>query len=122
MIRFITIVILTALLSFITGLYSPAWWSFALVAFIVAICLPQTPLQAFASGFLALFLLWAGLAWWIDVNNDSILSSRISQLLGVGNHPFLLVLITGFISGLIAGLAAVSASFLRAKKKELVLS
>ena len=65
---------------------------------------------------MALLLLWGGLAYWIDIKNESILSTRISQLMGIGNNPVLLVLITGIIGGLVGGFAAMSASFLRARK------
>jgi len=60
--------------------------------------------------------LWGGLAFWIDVKNDSILSVRISQLMGIGNNPVILILITGLIGGLVGGFAAMSASFLRSRK------
>ena len=107
--------LLTALLSFIAGLYFP-WWSIAIAAFIVALLVHQNAGMAFASAFLAMLLLWSGLAWWINVNNENILSLKIAELLGIGNNTFLLVLITGLIGGLIAGLAAMSGSFLRARK------
>jgi hypothetical protein len=108
--KFIVALLLTALLSFITSLWF-AWWSIAIVAFIVAILVPQRPWKSFLSGFLGLFLLWGVLAKWIDANNDSILSSKISILLGIGNNPFYLILITAFVGGLVAGFAALTASF-----------
>jgi len=107
--------LLTALLSFIAGLYFP-WWSIAIAAFIVAVLVHQKAGMAFASAFLAMLLLWSGLAGWINFNNENILSLKIAELLGIGNNTFLLVLITGIIGGLVGGLAAMSGSFLRARK------
>lgn len=114
--KFLTALILTALLSFVTGLYS-RWWIFAIAAFTVALLVHQKAGKAFLSAFFALFLLWAGLAWWMDSSNDSLLSSKIAELLGIGSNSFLLILITGCVAGLVAGFAAMSGSYLRSTKK-----
>lgn len=113
--KFIVALIVTASLSFVGCLYFP-WWSIAVAAFITALLIHQRSWKAFLAGFMALLLLWGGLAYWIDIKNESILSTRISQLMGIGNNPVLLVLITGIIGGLVGGFAAMSASFLRARK------
>jgi hypothetical protein len=114
--KFLVALILTVLLSFIAGLYLP-WWSIAIAAFIVALLVHQKALKAFFSGFLGVFLLWGALAEWIDLKNESILSARIGELLTIGSHPFLLVLLTGLIGGLVAGFAAMSGSYLRSRPK-----
>jgi len=113
--KFWVALILTALLSFISGLYLP-WWGMAFVAFAVAILVHQKAGKAFLSGFAGLFLLWVLLAWWIDKANGGNLSYRIAQLLQV-NSRFLLVLITGFVAGIVGGFAAMSGSYLRSSKK-----
>jgi len=111
--KFSVSVLLTALLSFVAGIYLPWWWSFAIAAFLVAILIHQKTGKAFFSGFLSLFILWAGLAWWIDMKNESILSTKIASLLPLGGSPILLILVTGIIGGLVAGFASMSGSFLR---------
>jgi hypothetical protein len=113
--KFLAALILTALLSFIAGLYLP-WWSIVIAAFIVALLVRQKAGIAFLSGFCGLLLLWSGLSFWIDSKNESIFSAKIGVLLGIGNNPFLLVLITGIIGGLVAGFAAMSGSFLISSK------
>lgn len=113
--KFLVALLLTVLLSFIAGLYLP-WWSIAIAAFVVALVVYQKAGIAFLSGFLGLFLLWSGLALWIDAKNESIFSAKIGALLGIGNNPFLLILITGIISGLVGGFAAMTGSFARSKK------
>ncbi len=110
--KFIAAVIITLLLSFISGLYLP-WWGIAVISFVVALVIHQRGWRAFLSGFLALFLLWILLALWRDIPNDSILSSKIGDLLGVGRSPMLVMLITGLIGGLVAGIAALTGSLLR---------
>ncbi|MEP7377343.1 MAG: hypothetical protein ABI675_28330 [Chitinophagaceae bacterium] len=113
--KFSVALILTALLSFINGLYF-SWWGIAIAAFLIALLVRQKARMAFASAFSALLLLWSGLAWWINIENENILSARIGELLGIGNNPFLLIMITGAIGGLVAGFAAMSGSFLRSSK------
>jgi hypothetical protein len=110
--KFLAALILTVLLSFIAGLYLP-WWGIAIAAFVVALIVYQNAGMAFLAAFAGLLLLWSGLAFWIDSGNESILSARIGELLGIGNNAFLLILITGAIGGLVAGFAAMSGSFLR---------
>ena len=102
--KFATSLIITALLSFAVGLYLP-WWSLAIAAFAVAALIPQKPWMAWLSGFLALFLLWGGLATWIDIRNLHILSGKVAQLLPVGGSVVLLILFTAFIGALVAGFA-----------------
>jgi|SRR6218665_3851435 len=114
--KFIAALLLTALLSFVSGLYMP-WWSLAIVAFLVGILIHQKPGKAFLAGFLAVFLLWGSLALWIDIRNTHILSARIGELLGVGSNAMLLILITALIGGLVAGFAAMSGSYFRSGKK-----
>jgi hypothetical protein len=114
--KFIISLLLTALVSFTAGLYLD-WWSIAPAAFIITLCIPQQPGKAFLSGFLALFLLWGGLAWCIDSRNGQVLSVRIAQLLGFGGSSFLLVFVTALIGALVAGFASLAASYAVSKKR-----
>lgn len=110
--KFIISTILTALLCFVLGLYLP-WWSIAIGAFIVALAIHQAGWKAFLAAFLALFLLWCGHAWIINEANDGILAKKISVLILNIENPYLLILVTGFIGALVAGLAAVTGSLAR---------
>ena len=50
--KFLSAVILTALLAFATGLYGVMpWWSFAITSLIVAMAVHQKAGKAFLSGF-----------------------------------------------------------------------
>lgn len=111
--KFFNAILLTGLLSFIAGLYVPYWWFFAVVAFLVAALIHQRGAKAFFSGFLALFILWFALAFWIDFENESVLSTKIASLLPLGGSKWMLMLVTGFIGGLVAGFAALTGSYLR---------
>lgn len=114
MIRYIISILLTALLSFVSGLYLP-WWGIAIAAFAVGVMIPQKPFYSFLSGFVGVFLLWEILAWWIDSKNNGILSQKIAQILPLGGSTVLLILITSLVGALVAGLAALAASYVRWK-------
>lgn len=113
--KFLISLILTALLSFAACLYLP-WWSIAIVAFLIAALIPQKPFKAFLAAFVALFLLWGGLSFWISNNNDHILAHKVSQLILKMNNPYVLILATAVIGALVAGCAALAGSYLRKSK------
>lgn len=117
--KFITAIILTAMTGFIAGIlsFSP-WWGFAITSLLVAVLVHQKAGKAFLAGFLGIFLLWAGLAWWIDMKNNGILSHKIAQILPLGGNTLLLIIITGVVGGLVAGFAAMSGSYLRASSRK----
>jgi hypothetical protein len=110
--KFVAATLLIALLSFACGLYFP-WWVIAPVSFIVSLLIPQRPLAAFMAGFLALFLLWGGLALAIDLANGSILSARVAAILPLGGSSYAIVIVTGVIGALVGGGSALTAAFLR---------
>ena len=110
--KFFTAILLTALLAFIAGLYLP-WWSIAIIAFAVAALVHQKPVKAFFAGFLGLFLLWGGLAFWIDMKNNHVLSKKVAALMKFGESSVTIILITALVGALVAGFAALSGSYLR---------
>lgn len=113
--RFIISILVIAILSFVSGQYFP-WWAIAVVAFGVAVFIRQKPLPSFISGFLGVFLLWVILSVLINSANAGILAGRMGELLGTGNNPSVLMLVTGLVGGLVAGFASLSASFISVKK------
>ena len=110
--KFVVSVLITALLSFAAGIYLD-WWSIAPAAFIVSLAIHQKPGRAWLSGFLALFLLWGIIAWWIDVKNQHVLSQKVALIIPLGGSAFLLILVTAFVGALVAGFAALTASYVR---------
>lgn len=110
--KFLVSLLLTGLLSVVACLYLP-WWSIALAAFLVTIFIYQSPLRAFLTGFLSLLLVWGTLAWWISSNNEHLLAHKISIVMFKTDSPFLLITVTALIGALVAGLGALSGSFMR---------
>jgi hypothetical protein len=114
--KFFVAVVLTALLAFISGLFLP-WWGIAITSLLVAVLVHQKSVKAFLAGFLGVFFLWAALAWWIDMKNNGVLSAKIALVLPLGGNVILLIIVSGFIGGLVAGMAGMSGSFLRSSGK-----
>ena len=105
-------IILTALLSFVAGLYLP-WWSIAIAAFVSVLLIPLSSGRAFVAGFAGVFVLWLLLALWIDIKNQHILSRKIAEIFPLGGSSFAIILVSAVIGALVGGLSATSASFLR---------
>ena len=112
--KLIVSIVLTALLSAGACLYLP-WWMIAVVAFLVAAVIPQTPGKSFVSGFVALFLLWGVLAWFLSNNNNHVLAHKLSVVILQKNSAVLLVAVTALIGGLVAGFASLTGSYVRKK-------
>jgi hypothetical protein len=110
--KFIITLIIISMLSFAACLYFP-WWSVAIVSFLIILFIPQRPGTAFLCGFFALFILWAGLSFWISNNNDHVLAHKISLLVLSVDNPFLLILITGLIGGITGGLGSLAGGLSR---------
>ncbi|MGN6165709.1 MAG: hypothetical protein ACTHOF_14320 [Flavisolibacter sp.] len=114
--KFLLAVLLTAVVSFVAGMFLP-WWSIAIVSFLVALLLVQNVGKGFLSGFLGIFILWGLLSFWIDIKNESILSHKVAQLFPLGGSSVLMILITSFIGALVGGFAAMAGSSLRPVKR-----
>jgi hypothetical protein len=112
LIKFLVNTLLIALLCFTGGLFFPNW-IIAPIAFVVSLLLPMRPLLAFLSGFLALFLLWGGLALAANLANGGILATRIAWLLPLSGSPYALILVTALVGALVGGGGALTASYLK---------
>lgn len=122
--RFFLRFILILVLGYPTGLLLP-WWGIAIVAFLVGAILSekrrrrvfakkQPPARSFLAGFLAIFLLWGGMAFFLNSQNESFLAGKIAQLI-TENPPIpghsLLILSTALIGGILGGLSALTGNF-----------
>ncbi|MCW3112235.1 MAG: hypothetical protein JWR18_631 [Segetibacter sp.] len=113
--KFLIAFILTALLSFAGCLFFP-WWIIALAAFIVALVISQTPFKSFLSAFAALFVLWFVQSFLIDNRNDHLLATKVASILSLGGSPLAVIILSSLIGGLVAGMAALTASFARGRR------
>jgi hypothetical protein len=112
--KIITAIVLTGFLAYVLGVYSTLpWWSFAVSSLVVSVTIGQRPGKSFLSGFLGLFLLWAGMALIKDAANEHILSAKVATILPLGGSYLVLILVTGIVGGLVSGLAALTGSYIR---------
>lgn len=110
--KFLLMIILMVGLAFCACLFLP-WWSIAPAVFLVAVFSDHKPPAAFLGGFLALFFLWGGLSWWMSSANDHLLAGKMSIIILQSNQPYMLILLTALIGGIVAAFAALSGSMLR---------
>lgn len=110
--KFVIAIVLTILLAFTAGLYLP-WWSVAIAGFIVAALIRQSPIKSFLSGFLGLFIFWGVLSLWIDNKNGGLLSQKIATIIPLGGSTMLLIFAGALIGSIVAGMGALTASYLR---------
>jgi vacuolar-type H+-ATPase subunit F/Vma7 len=119
--KFIVSFFLTILLSFAGSLFLP-WWIIAVAAFLVAALIHQRPFKAFLAGFIALFALWGVQAILIDNQNEHLLATKVAAILPLGGSYIALILVTAFIGGLVAGMSALTASFLRGSRRKPIVT
>lgn len=97
--------IATLIVAIILSQFLP-WWSVMVASFVTALFFSLKRAAVFLIPFLAIFLFWAAYAFWLGNANDFILSKKIAILLPLGGNAILLILVTGMIGGLAAGVAA----------------
>lgn len=115
------------------GLQYFSWWIIAVVAFLVGLILSEKkprrlfdkrvpPTLSFLMGFLAIVLVWGGMAYWIDQQNASLLSQKIFDLLFGSimspesqsnvSAPWAMIGLTAIVGGLLGGFSALTGNLL----------
>jgi hypothetical protein len=105
----VIIIILAGLLE----LFLP-WWSIVIAAFIGGAIFPSR--VNFLAGFLAISILWLGMALIIDSSAAAPLVERVAAIF-MGISKTLLLTVTALIGGLVGGFAAMSGGALRKQRK-----
>lgn len=105
--KFIVSTLVTIFLAYALGLYLP-WWSVAVAGICCGLGIRQHAALSFLSSFLGVFLLWGLMSYLISINNDHILARRISVFILKSESPIGLIVITGFIGGMTAGLSSLT--------------
>ncbi len=105
--KFLASIILSALLSYATGLFLP-WWSIMIVGLIIGYSIPQKRILSFVSVFIGVALFWGLFAYFISNANDHILAKRVAVFIVKKEDPIILMLITAVVGGLSAGISAVT--------------
>ncbi len=125
MIQFVIKTLLILVLSYFSCLFFP-WWSVVIVGGMIGLTFSQKRRRKrfernrkmsfnFLAGFLAIFLLWGGMAYLIDQENHSILSQKILQLLSPDQehlNSIWLILLSGAVGGILGGLGSMTGNYL----------
>jgi len=101
----------TGIVAFLLQWYLP-WWSVAIAGFLISLILSSSGTSSFFAGFLGVAMIWFIQAFYIDFTTESILTEKVAEILFMP-HPFLLVLVSAIIGGLVGGLSALTGSHLR---------
>ncbi len=99
--KFIFGSIIIIIAGYFASLYLP-WWSAMAVAALVGFIINCS--SSFLMGFMSLSILWGVSSLLIDMENNSILSSKIGALFQVGGIGILLI--TTLLAGILGGLSA----------------
>ena len=105
--RFLIQLIVTVAVCFLLQYFLP-WWTMAIGAFAVGYLVKNKGYVSFLAGLVSVSFLWLGMAYYIDVSTDSILSEKVNRLLPVNSF-----LLTALVGGLVGGFAALTGSLLK---------
>jgi hypothetical protein len=78
-----------------------------LAALLSAFLVPLKKAAVFFIPFLAILLYWTVYSFILSNSNDFILAKKIAELLMLGGNPYLLILVTGVIGGIAAGMSGI---------------
>jgi hypothetical protein len=110
--HFLIQVFFTSLLSYIFQQFFTAWIVVPVAMFVALTMENNKPFAKFLGGFAAISLLWMGKATIIDVYTNAILSTKVVAILGI-KSVMMLILLTGFIGGILGGCGAASGQYIR---------
>lgn len=110
--RLILRIILLAGISFFASSVMP-WWNIVLVGFLIAALIPGNAFGCFVSGFLGGGILWLGYAWKVDTETDSIMSTKIVELIPMINDVTSLLILSAIIGGIAAGFGMLAGNSFR---------
>jgi len=102
--------LLTALIIFVLGnlcRFGLPWWCLVPIAMLVGWIFARSAWAAFFGGLLGGFLVWYTTAYFSDISNEGMLSSKVGQLF-MGVQGWQLLLVTGLLGGLLAALGTLT--------------
>lgn len=88
------------------------WWAIAPLAAVTGWIFAASPGRSFVAGFLGGFLSWFLNAFWLDRANEGLLSGRVGALF-LGLSGMELLLLSGLLGGLLAGMGCLTGRLAR---------
>ncbi len=105
--KFLIQILYTIVICLLLQLFLP-WWTLAIGAFAVAFLFDNKSFPSFAAGFLGVALLWVAMAGYITIVTDSILTTKLNQLLPINSF-----IMTALAGGLVGGFGGLTGSLFR---------
>ena len=88
--------------SFLLQMVLP-WWVIILISFATCGIIGKTGKISFWQPFLAILILWIGMALFKSLPNNNVLATRVAEMLSVKQWPIVLA-VTGLLGGLVSGI------------------
>jgi hypothetical protein len=111
--------LLILIISLVLQFFLP-WWIIAPIAFVIAFWKAKNAAHAFSSGFSAILLLWIVMGLVHSIPNENLLANRVGEMLMLPSNSFnwiIVLLVTGLVGGLVAGLSALAGFYSSAAVK-----
>ena len=89
------------------------WWVSAVVAFWVGFWIADSPGRSYLYGFASMLLMWSIFAGFQSSANGGLITTAFSNIFGGKVSGGQLIMVTGFIGGLVGGFSAMSGTLLR---------
>jgi len=109
--------IATIAIAYLFSTLSMDWWSVMLAATLTGWIIPLKGFKVFAIPFLSILIFWSVYTYLLSSGNDFRLAKQIGVLLNLGEQPYLVILVTGIIGGVAAGVAGIFGKQLANLKK-----
>lgn len=107
MMKFIVSLIICPILAYTLGMMLP-WWSVAIAGALTGFFIPQNRFLSFLSTFLGVLILYSSLIFFISNANNHILAQKIGLLVLKNKNELLIIIVSGIISALVAGISALT--------------
>lgn len=107
MMKFIFSLVICPILAYTLGMILP-WWSVALAGALTGFFIPQNRFLSFLSTFLGILIFYSCLIFFISNANNHILAQKISLLVLKNKNEVMIIIVSGMISALVAGISALT--------------
>lgn len=107
MMKFIVSLIICPILAYTLGMMLP-WWSVAIAGALTGFFIPQNRFLSFLSTFLGVLILYSSLIFFISNANNHILAQKIGLLVLKNKNELLIIIVSGVISAIVAGISALT--------------
>ena len=104
--NFILRILITGISTYYLSSLFP-WWFIIFIPFSLGLIFDDNYISHFLSGFIGVTISWIFLLLSIEYQSESILSSKIIEILKI-NSTNILIIITALIGGIISGLSSIT--------------